>query len=369
MTDQLIEQPTEVVDGEVTEVNAPPMQSQTQLAGALIDGAQIHRRSSSLEVAIAEAKAKAVADRFTAREYKRDLKEAWQDIEPACTDPDFAFKALSRREDAHELDASIRLLEHVAVNYGNLAYGVRMFHRDEQQSEVEVYSTDKQKGSDFSDSFIVLHERQSGQKVEKVWQPIKINDLVNAEISKRLRKGLKKMISPVILRRAVDLCKATCNKALEDVETRKKMLLEKFSEGLGVDKSQLQAYLKKAWDKVDRKDLQKLYATYTAIREGETKLTDAFPQAKGNKTPSEAPPMAIPQQNAQEDKPSKDEKKTKHKSQSATTTGSADTAQPISQPQETNQDQSTAQDAESISSSTETQEAQKAKPPIKPIKF
>ncbi|MGH2505834.1 MAG: hypothetical protein ACRDHZ_00205 [Ktedonobacteraceae bacterium] len=373
---QVIERPAgDVVEAEATEVREVERTNAAQLAGAMMEPS-IQRRSASLEVAIAEAKAKAIADRFTAREYKRDLAEATKDILVACGDPDFASRALSRREESHELDASIRLLEHCAVNYGNLAYGVRMFVRTEEQSEVEVYAIDKQKGSDFSDSFLVRHEMQVGQKVEKVWKPAKVSDLVNSEISKRLRKGLKKMIDPVIMRKAVDMCKATLRKQLEDIEAGKSRLLDKYTENLGVDKFQLQQYLGKPWDKVDRKDCERLFAMYNAIAEGEVKLADKFPKAKKAGAENVAP-MAPPQEDkecpaSQDQSPANQAKPTKSKSAPAPG-GAAKAAQSSPEPS-ANTARSSAQDAETDSSPQKTPPSQPSKPqppnqPIKKINF
>jgi hypothetical protein len=298
-----IEKP-EVVEGEVMEERQLPTRT---IAGELMEGAQTTHRSTSAEVAIAEAKAKAVASRFTAREYKRDTKEALALILDECKDPVFAFKALSRREDAHALDASIRLLEVCAGQYGNVDYGIRMFSRDNGMTELEIYVRDTERGTEFSDSFMVPHIRYTkNDGLKPVTIPASVSDLVAAETSKRLRKGLKKIILPSIIRKAVDQCHATQEKALEDKANTMKMLLDRY-EQIGVDKMALQNYLKKTQDKWEKSDLKKLYGLFTAIREGEQDLAKAFPNAKPKVDPSSVPAIA----QEEEEKPSKPEKQAK----------------------------------------------------------
>lgn len=244
----------------------PNAQDEKKKAEALVQSQA--PRSASVEIEADRAKAEALSSTYVALQYPRKLAQCKEAVMQFCKDPAFAERAVTARPDHKDKpSASIRLMEVIAINWGNLEYGVFVHGQNREQSDLEVFCKDLQNNSRFTNRFVMKHERQSGDKLEPVWKPTSVGDLQNAAISNQLKKVLKRVIPAPIVKEFERVCLETVANSIKDVESKKLALLKGFKESYGVSELSVQRYLKKPLKDIDKNDVLELWQIYLAIRD------------------------------------------------------------------------------------------------------
>ena len=183
---------------------------------------------------------------------------------------------------------SVNIAREAARCWGNIRWGLDLIRDDNETRTIRGWAWDLETNTYVSadDHFRKLIQRRSKQGGGTQWvKPDErdLRELTNRHGSILVRNCLLQLIPRDIIDSALDACRATVQKDVEeDPEAARKRLFLAFSE-LGVMKSMLEKYLGHPIEECSPKEIAELRTIYTSIRDGNSKWTDysASPDPKG----------------------------------------------------------------------------------------
>lgn len=173
---------------------------------------------------------------------------------------------------------SIRLAEAVAINWGNIQYGVRAIDEKDDETTYEAYAWDMENNVRTSRIFTVEHvrftKRAGKQKVE---DPRDVYEIVMSQAARRLRSCILEIIPGDVIDAAVEACKQTLivNAGNVDKGERIKKMLAVFANWKVTQKMIEKKYNCNA-EALSEGHLVKLRATAQSIKDGYSKPEDNF---------------------------------------------------------------------------------------------
>ncbi|MBX9919110.1 MAG: hypothetical protein K2Y33_04655, partial [Mycolicibacterium frederiksbergense] len=227
--------------------------------------------------AIAEVQAAVVV----AQNCPRDMAEAEREMEYVCGRLDMAEQAFYQVTN-RGTGPSVHLARELARIWGNIDYGVKELHRDDQQgvSEVLAFAWDVQKNSRSSRTFINPHQRmKQGNRVE-------LTDLQDIYLSNQNvgARAVRETIFTILPRWFSEKAQNICRRTLEHGEgkplaDRITSLVNAFGE-FGVTEKQLEAHLDKPRAEWTPEHVAQLTVAGQSIRRGEARADDLFPKVE-----------------------------------------------------------------------------------------
>lgn len=234
--------------------------------------------SEATRVEQARAVAEVAAAVQVAQMYPRDERNAQLAILAACQRSGLAERAFYTVPNRGH-GPSVHLAREVARIWGNIDYGVRETHRDDDlgRSEVLAFAWDQQTNSRTSRSFIVPHVRMVKGKRNPLTD---VSDIYLNNQNQGAR-ALRECIFAIMPADVVSDAQETCRKTLELGDG--KPLQQRISEmigafvALGVDVPRMEQKIGRSrgqWTNADVADMTILYGT---IKRGEMPAEEAFP--------------------------------------------------------------------------------------------
>lgn len=228
--------------------------------------------------AIAEAQGKLVI----AKRFPRDEVQAYAKAMEACQRPQMAekaFYAFPRGGQTVE-GPTIRFAEELARCWGNIDYGIKELSQDNGKSEMQAYAWDLETNAQSVQNFTNPHQREQGKKMVTLTSQRDIYEN-NANMATR---RLRARILAILPSWFVEDCIAECKKTLAGkndtplVDRVKKMVIQ-FAK-MGVTQEQIEHRLKRKIDTMNADDFTEYIGIYSAIKQGESKISDWFEAEK-----------------------------------------------------------------------------------------
>jgi len=232
--------------------------------------------------------AEAQSEILVAKRFPRQRQQCKNQIMQACQRHSFAEDALWTypRGGQQISGPSIRLLELIAQEWGNIDYGWRELNRqignaDEGvigRSECEVYAWDKQTNTRSKKQFVVEHVRDTKYGKDILESERDVYEKVANYAVRRMRSCIKTVIPSDVVNDAIDTCERTIAKGPENrskIEVIESMV-HKFN-NFGVTAQDLANYL--GIDDVENageSDIVKLKGVFNALQEEPALRNDYF---------------------------------------------------------------------------------------------
>ena len=217
---------------------------------------------------------------FLARQFPRDPEWAKQRVIAECQVPELAAAAQYefKRGDSVVRGPSIRLVEVLARNWGNIDCGVKEIEASDGSTLIKTYAWDLETNVSDEKIFSVKHERSTKKGSYKLTDERDIYELVANKGARRKRACLLAVMPGWYVDAALKACDETLAQSLTDgrsFEETCRALVEAFGE-LGVTPPQIAEKIGKDVDKLTKQDAVRLRHLYSAIKDGFVKASDAF---------------------------------------------------------------------------------------------
>ena len=257
---------------------------------------EMERRGETASSAMAAQARAAIEARYViALQRPRDLMVARSKLLDDCRRPFFAEKAIYRKPIGDGIEGpSIRLAEAAARAMGNVFTDVFAIYDDTQKRIVRVVASDLEANLTYTKDVTIhktverskLRDGQNaiGQRINSKGRPVfiveatddEILDRENALASKAMRTCLLRLVPGDILEEAMEQARATMrNASAKDPAAAKKAMCDAFGQ-IGVSVAQLSEYLGHSVETVSPDEIVHMRSLYAAIKDGETKWTEAM---------------------------------------------------------------------------------------------
>jgi hypothetical protein len=234
--------------------------------------------SEATRVEQARAVAEVAAAVQVAQMYPRDQRLAWHAMQDACARTGLAERAFySVPNRGH--GPSVHLARELARIWGNMDYGVRETHRDDDlgRSEVLAFAWDQQTNSRTSRSFLVPHARMV-KKQRTVLTDLGDIHLNNTNQGARaLRECIFAIMPADFVAEAQEICRHTLtNGDGKPLQQRIANLVHGFA-GLGVDVPRIEQKIGRSRGQWTPSDVADLTIVGGTLKRGEMTAEEAFP--------------------------------------------------------------------------------------------
>jgi hypothetical protein len=251
----------------------------------IFTGQELQKKSDSQPILAAptgieqsRAVAEAIASIQVAKQFPRSVSVSWTKIIQECKRKSLAEKAeyIYPRGNKTVRGATIRLMEVIARNWGNIESGFDEIKKDAGTSEVRAFCWDVETNTKAVKKFHVKHWRDTKKGGYAVEGERDTYELVANMAMRRVRACIENIIPGDIVEAALEQCRQTLSKG-EHGETHedrvRKMTL--FFKEKGVNANMLKAYLGHEIDDTTKDEIVDLFAIANAIKENPT-LKDSF---------------------------------------------------------------------------------------------
>jgi hypothetical protein len=228
--------------------------------------------------AIAEVQAAVVV----AQSCPRNMADAEREMEYVCgrmTMAERAFYQVTNRGTG----PSVHLMRELARIWGNVDYGVKELHRNDDagESEVQSFAWDIQKNTRSSRTFIVPHQRMV--KIDGVQQRKDLVDLTDIYLNNQNvgARAVRECIDTILPRWFVEKAQDICHNTLKNgegkpLQERIAALVNRFAD-IGVTEKQLEIRVEKKRGQWTPEDVAQLTIAGQSISRGEARRHDLFP--------------------------------------------------------------------------------------------
>lgn len=207
----------------------------------------------------------------------RNQIQAMDRILNACTRPRLAEQAVYSygRGGSSISGPSIRLAETVAINWGNIQFGVREISQQNKESTVQAYAWDLETNTRREMVFQVPHFRHTKNGKYELTDPRDIYELVANNGARRLRACILSVIPGDVIEAAVSQCELTMHAQADlSPEGIKKILLA--FESYGVSKEQIEKRIQRRIDAIQPAQVAALKKVYASLKDGMSEVADWF---------------------------------------------------------------------------------------------
>lgn len=234
--------------------------------------------SEATRVEQARAVAEVAAAIQVAQMYPRNQRGARLNMQEACGRTGLAERAFYTVPNRGH-GPSVHLARALAGIWGNVDYGIREMHRDDDlgRSEVLAFAWDQQTNSRTSRSFLVPHARM----VKKVRTPLTdLGDIHLNNINQGAR-ALRECIFAILPADFVAEAQAICRQTLLDGDG--KPLQQRITEMigafkvLGVDVPRMEQKIGRSRGQWSNADVADMTIVYGSLKGGEVSVDEAFP--------------------------------------------------------------------------------------------
>lgn len=242
------------------------------------------QRRVSISQVTAVEQARAIAEVqaavTVAQNCPRDMLRAWAEMQTSCGRLGLASRAFySVPNRGH--GPSVHLARELARIFGNIDYGVRELHRDDDKgvSEVLVHAWDQQTNTRSTRSLIVPHAKMAAGKRKPLTDLADVY-LNNQNVGARaVRECIFTVLPADFVAEAEDLCRATIERGDgKPLPERIRWVVEAFAK-LGVKVPQIEARLGRKRGQWTAADVADLTVLGGSINRRERSVEDEFPSA------------------------------------------------------------------------------------------
>lgn len=236
-----------------------------------------------------------------AKQFPRDEKRSLDKILNACSRFGLAQQAsyAFARGGTQITGPSIRLLEAIAQNWGNIEFGFRELSRTRgddgvSSSEVEAYAWDVENNVRRPARFTVRHWRDKRGGGSPITEERDIYELVANMAQRRVRACLLALIPGDVVEEAWKQCDVTMRAEIDVTPEGIKKILAGF-ESIGVAKDQIEKRLQRRIESIQPAQVISLRQIFQSIKDGMSAPSDWFEVV--------APSTEVPEFLKPEDKP------------------------------------------------------------------
>ena len=259
--------------------------------------------TTAMEIATSRSIQEVQGAMMIAKRYPRDETAAVSRIVRACKRIGLAEQAAYSfpRGGKQIRGPSIRLMEMIAANWGNVEAGWVELERGIGESQVMAYCWDYETNTRFPIVFAVTHIREKKSGNVRLTDPRDIYEKVANEASRRVRACIQRVIPGDVIDRAM----TECNKTLSGNNT--KPLCDRVTEmviafsGLGVTEAMIETRLGHKLSATDEAELVSMREIFTSIRDEMSDRFDWFAK------PGDVPESKKPATNPTDDAPTDEE--------------------------------------------------------------
>lgn len=199
----------------------------------------------------------------------RSEKESVDRIMVACERPGLAkhSRYAYKRGSEQVTGATIRLMEVIATNWGNIQFGFRELAQGHKESTVEAFAWDMQTNTKRVVTFVVPHKMKAGGGFKDLTDPREIYEWVANQAQRRVRTCLENVIPRDIIDDALAKCKDTLEAHVDVNEERIKKMVDQFAT-LGVSKKQIENRLQRSVYAITPAQFLKMLDIFASIKDG-----------------------------------------------------------------------------------------------------
>lgn len=219
---------------------------------------------------------------YLARQFPRDTELAMQRTLQECQQKSLAEAAQYeyKRGDSAVRGPSIRLVEVLARNWGNVAYGVREVEATTDGTLVEAYAWDLETNVSDNKVFTVKNERSTKNGSYKLKDSRDVYENMANNAARRKRACILSVLPGWYVDAAVEECDKTLKKALTgggkvNIEEIRTQLTQAFS-AIDVTPDMIREKIGRDVDHLTENDIVQLRRLYTTIKDGFVKAQDVF---------------------------------------------------------------------------------------------
>ncbi len=212
-----------------------------------------------------------------AKQFPRDMNQAYDRIMNACQRPALAQSAVYSyaRGGSSITGPSIRLAEALAQNWGNIQFGIRELSAENGESTVEAFAWDVETNTRQTKIFQVKHWRHTKQGGYKLTDPRDIYELVANNGARRLRACILGVIPGDVIDAAVEQCDKTIRTSADTSPAGVQKLLKSF-EKHGVTKEAVEKRIQCRIEAISPAQVVSLIKIGTSIKDGMSSAKDWF---------------------------------------------------------------------------------------------
>ena len=224
-----------------------------------------------------------------AKRFPRDTTACIARIRAACRREGLAKVAFySYTRGKLVTGVTIRLMEVIAVNWGNIRFGLRELSQSPGVSEIEAFAWDVESNTMDSRVFKVQHARFSHEHgLRALTDPRDVYEHIANYGARRLRSCLEHVIPYDVIEAAKEQCLATlaggegADKKRSMVD-RMRALIDVLARDYGVTAERVAAYFEHPLDQCTYDEFGHLHGLYNSLKDGESTVSDLFgtPQAE-----------------------------------------------------------------------------------------
>lgn len=224
-----------------------------------------------------KAAAEVQAAVFLAKQFPRDQVAACDRILNACQRSSLAKNAMYEYNRGGSVikGPSIKLVEVIAANWGNIQYGTRELERNENESVMQAYAWDLETNTHHAIEFVVPHKMKAKGDFKTLDDPRDIYENVANMGSRRVRACILRVIPSDVVESAVDQCNKTLKASVDITDESMKILLAKFKE-FNISKSQIEKRIQRRFETIQPGQWISLRSIYASLIDGMSVPEDWF---------------------------------------------------------------------------------------------
>ena len=171
---------------------------------------------------------------------------------------------------------SVRLLECIAQNWGNVQFGFRELAQSNGESTVEAYAWDMETNAKRSLTFVVPHRMKAGKTFKQLTDPREIYEYIANQAQRRVRSCLEAVIPRDIIEDAVDECERTLVEKADITPESIKKMVSAFQSDFGVKREQIEKRIQRKLDAIAPAQFVALRRIYNSLKDGMSEPKDWF---------------------------------------------------------------------------------------------
>ena len=248
------------------------------------------QRTAQVDMMIARQAQEVQVAMLSAKKFPRNETEAINRIKATCQRPKLAEQAIYTypRAGQRVSGPSIRLAEAIAQNWGNVDTGVIELSAANGRSEMMAYAWDLETNTRVTKTFSVEHKRDTRQGRKDLTDGRDIYEATANFAARRQRACILSVIPGDIVEMAVEETRRTiADSDKRPVDEIISGLVKSFK-AIGIEQKHLEKYIDKQLTVALKEDLVDLRGVYKAIKDGQSKPEDFFPDMKIEKVATEA---------------------------------------------------------------------------------
>ncbi len=217
-----------------------------------------------------------------AKRFPRDTTACIARIRAACRREGLAKVAFySYTRGKPVTGVTIRLMEVIAVNWGNIRFGLRELSQSPGVSEIEAFAWDVETNTMDVRVFKVQHARFSHEHgLRALTDPRDVYEHIANYGARRLRSCLEHVIPSDVIEAAKEQCLATLaggdDKGKKSMIDRMRALIDVLARDYGVTAERIAAYFEHPLDQCTYDEFGQLHGIYNSLKDGEATASELF---------------------------------------------------------------------------------------------